>query len=47
MTLEQAEHHLLSVTNSYRRMGCPDIADTVRIVKRTATLTRSDWTPVE
>lgn len=36
------------VKGRYRNMGCPEVAQTVRVVQRTVTVTRGDWaaTPV-
>lgn len=30
----------------YIAMGCPEIAETVRLVSRTVTVTRGEWEPV-
>jgi len=43
-TLEDAEKTMKQGKAKYESMGCPDIAKTLRIVERTITVTRSDWT---
>lgn len=41
-----AEALVKRTKGQYTSMGCPEIADTVRLVSRTVTVTRGDWTPI-
>lgn len=41
-----AEHVLRGLKARYVSMGCADIAETIRLISRTATVTRSEWGPV-
>lgn len=45
-THEDALSLAATITTTYRRLGLPDIADSVRVVRRTVTVSRSDWEPV-
>lgn len=45
--LADAEALVKRTKGQYISMGCPEIADTVRLISRTVTVTRSDWTPAE
>jgi hypothetical protein len=42
-----ALERLKTSMGKYTSMGCPEIATTLRIVSRTATLTYSDWVALE
>lgn len=44
---DDAVKMLKSGMRKYESMGCPEIAATLRVVKRTITLTRGDWVPVQ
>lgn len=41
--LADAEHLLKATQDKYISMGCPEIAETLRLVSRTVTVTRSNW----
>lgn len=43
--LAQANDLAYSVRNRYHALGCPEIAETVRVVSRTVVVTRGDWEP--
>jgi hypothetical protein len=39
-------HHTAElVRKAYISMGCPEVAETVRVVSRTVTVTRGEWEP--
>lgn len=40
---EDAEKLLANGRGVYERMGCPEVAETLRIVSRTVTLIKTDW----
>lgn len=42
-TLEEATSLAKRVVSAYTQMGCPEIAETIHIVERDVTVTRSDW----
>jgi hypothetical protein len=43
----EANNLAKTVAAEYRRLGLWDIANTVRVVQRTVTVTRGDWEPVD
>lgn len=45
--LADAEALVKRTKGQYTSMGCPEIADTVRLISRTVTVTRSDWGTTE